>query len=141
MTAVLSGGLGARNDYRHRIFNEVRADIAGTGDSQEELPVAGIDRDDGFEIERYPRKHSGYEPDHQAQNKTGEAELRLLGRGRRVERTGVLQPDDGADALSENPEKAAKQQCEEDGPYGRNGPLARHISASHPTSFSLAPEH
>ena len=82
-----------------------------------------------LEIERETGEDSGDEPDHQAQNKIGEAELRLLGRRRRVQRSGVFQSDDRADALPEDPEKAAKQQCEENAPYGRNAPLPRHHPA------------
>ena len=43
--------LRARNNDRHRVLDEVRADVAGAGDTDEKLPVAGVDGDDRFEVE------------------------------------------------------------------------------------------
>ena len=78
--AFARAALRRRDDDRHRIFDEVGADIAGAGDSQQKLPVAGIDGDDVLQIERDPGENAGDEPDHQAQDEIGEAELSLLGR-------------------------------------------------------------
>jgi hypothetical protein len=60
-----------------------------------------------FQIKRDSGDHPGEEPDHQAQNEIRQTELRLLSRRGRVQRSRVLPPDDRADALPEDPEKAA----------------------------------